>query len=114
MDESIDDFARLIERNLFTAETEHVGVIMLASHRGGLFITNERGTNSGDFIGSDAHADTRSTNKNAKIVLMLRHGMSHCQRVVRIIAGFPRVAPKVADRMTLFLKVKPDRFLQLK
>src|SRR5882762_5692048 len=101
MDESVNDFARVIGCNLFAAETEHVRIIMLAGQRGGFFVTNERRTNAWDFVGHNAHADAGGANKNSKIVLMLGHRVRDAQRMVRIIAGFPGMAAKVADRMAL-------------
>ena len=98
MDESINDFARLLGCNLFAREAKHVCVVMLPCQRGSFFVRNERGTNPRNFVGHDAHADAGGTNQNAKIGLMLGHGMGNRQRMIRIIAGFPTSRP--IDRLS--------------
>jgi len=73
---SIHDPFRLICRGHFSREAKDIGIVMLRPGPG-LFISDQGGTNAGNFIGGDAHSDTRRANQQSKLHLALGHTVSN-------------------------------------
>ena len=75
------------------AKAEHIGVIVLAGGAGLKFAGAQRGSDAGNPVGRDGHADARAADQNSQIaaIPLLQHRVAQSPGVDRGIATVRRV-----------------------
>ena len=84
-------------------KTQNIRIIMLTAGTGMKLAGRKRRAYSFQFIGSHAHTDTGSANKNAESPLVFKQLIRYFERTVGIIAAYRLLRSQVEDIMPLFL-----------
>ena len=103
--ETIDYGHRLLARGAVGAQSEYVGIVMLAREPCGVRIVGQCRTNASHLIGRDRHTDPGSTGKDSEIVVAFGDAISDLDGEIGVIHGSCRPGANVIDFIALGLQV---------
>ena len=113
VEKSIHDLLRLFRAHEFTAQTKHVGVVVLPGQRRHFFVEDQRGADARHLVGRDAHPDTGGAYEKPEVAFLFGDVVRHGLREVRIVGGNHRGGAEVQDLQPALFEMLLERLLQL-